>query len=364
MRLGALLALVGALGTAISAPSPSPVPWRVLAAGSSPALPGARLTGASFAGTTADTPGPVGWRVAVLSSRTDVAHARPAVSPPVRAAIARAGASTSFAYRRLVLIVLATPGGCCPIGVASIATGAGAAQIVLRHPDCSGSCPTGGASFVVLSVRRSSFAPPKRLTVRVEPPAAPAPAPSPTASCPNGYSYAGFVSSPAASLTATLTMSRVPGLVTANDHALAYASIVARDAQQVPRAWLQAGIGRGAIGTYSDDGRAWVYVEAQTAAGYQLNEIAPATAGVPVGLTFSGGGSTWTVAVDGKPVLSVDLGTPATGTSTAVEVYRATAGGACPSLDFTLGGVVPKGDRRGLLPLVDESAGGWRVVLG
>ena len=43
--------------------------------------------------------------------------------------------------------------------------------------------------------------------------------------------------------------------------ALAYASIVARDAQEVPRAWLQAGIGRGAIGTYADDGRAWQPVE-------------------------------------------------------------------------------------------------------
>ena len=148
------------------------------------------------------------------------------------------------------------------------------------------------------------------------------------------------------------------------DHALAYASIVARDAQQVPREWLQAGIGRGAIGTYADDGRAWVYVEAQTTTGYQLTEIAPAAAGVPVQLAFTGSGSTWTVSIDGKQAFAADLGTPATGTSTAVEVYRASGGGACPALDFALAGVAPRGDRRGLLPLLDQTTDGWTVRLG
>ncbi len=362
MRLGALLALVGAIGAAVLAPSTTPVSWRLLASGSSPALPG-RIAAGSFGGTTADASGPVAWRAAVLSSRAEVARALPGLSQAVRAPLVRAEDATRFAYRRIVLVAIAAPGGCCAIGVASISTGGGSLRLVLRRPDCAASCPGSGgnARFLILSVPRGAFAPPKTLSVLVEPPA---PAPSPAASCPSGYSYAGFVSSPAANLTATLTMGRVPGLVTGNDHALAYASIVARDAQQVPRAWLQAGIGRGAIGTYSDNGQAWVYAEAQTAAGYQLNEIAPATVGVPVGITFSGDGSTWTVAVDGRPVLTVDLGTPATGTSTAVEVYRATAGGACPVLDFALGGVVPKGDRRGLLPLLDESPDGWRVVLG
>ncbi len=165
-------------------------------------------------------------------------------------------------------------------------------------------------------------------------------------------------------LTATLTMDRLPELVTPMDHALAYASIVARDADQVPREWLQAGIGRGAIGAYPDDGSAWVYVEAQTTTGYQLTEIEPATAGVPVRLSFTGGGSTWTVAIDGKQAFTADLGMPATGTSTAVEVYRATAGGTCPKLGFTLDDVVPMGDPRGLLPFLDQTTAGWTVRLG
>jgi hypothetical protein len=207
---------------------------------------------------------------------------------------------------------------------------------------------------LLVSVPRTTFPLPVRLGVGVQPP--------PT--CPAGYSYAGFVSAPALNLTATLTMERLPALVTPMDHALAYASIVARDAHEVPRAWLQAGIGRGAIGTYADDGRAWIYVEAETAGGYQLTEIAPATAGVPVTVSFVGSGSSWTVDIDGKEAYAADLGLPATGTSTAVEVYRATGGGACPSLDFSLAGVVPKGAQRGDLPLVDETSDGWRVRLG
>lgn len=364
MRLGALLALAGAIGSFASSPAATPVPWRLLGAGQSPALPAARIAAGSFAGTAADTVGPVAWRVAVLSSRPDLTRAQAGAPPVVRSALAHAGTITSFAYRRLVVIAVASPGGCCPIGIDSISTAAGALQVALRRPGCAPPCAGAGAAarFVVVSVPRGAFTVPRKASLRLDPP--PAPSPAPAAACPDGYSYAGFVSSPAANLTASLTLGRLPDLVTANDHALAYASIVARDAQQVPRAWLQAGIGRGAIGTYPDDGRAWVYVEAQTAGGYQLNEIAPAAVGIPVGITFSGGGSTWTVAVDGKEALSADLGTPATGTSTAVEIYRATPGDACPSVDFTLSGVAPKGDRRGLLPLLDESSTGWRVVLG
>ena len=130
-------------------------------------------------------------------------------------------------------------------------------------------------------------------------------------------------------------MDRLPDLVTPMDHALAYASIVARDAQQVPREWLQAGIGRGAIGAYPDDGRAWVYVEAQTTTGYQLTEIAPATAGVPVDLSFTGGGSAWTVAIDGKQAYhrgsrhagdrDVDRGRGVPGDATAARVRGSTS---------------------------------------
>jgi hypothetical protein len=300
--------------------------------------------------------GTLGWRVVVFSSAREVARALPGFAAPARAAVGRARAATNFGYRRLVLIAVATRAGCCPIAIAELTSTGATVEVTVRQVPC-GTCPAPGAGIQMLlvSVPRTTFPLPVRVGVGVQPP--------PT--CPAGYSYAGFVSTPAANLTATLTMGRLPTLVTPMDHALAYASIVARDAQEVPRAWLQAGIGRGAIGTYADDGRAWIYVEAQTAAGgYQLSEIAPATAGVPVTVAFAGSGSSWTVDVDGKEAYAADLGLPATGTSTAVEVYRATGGGTCPSLDFSLAGVVPKGDQRGALPLVDETSDGWRVRLG
>lgn len=229
------------------------------------------------------------------------------------------------------------------------------AALTVRQIACQ-ACNGSAAGFqaLLVSVPRVVFPVPQRLGVTVQVPPL----------CPVGYSYAGFVSAPAADLTATLTMGRLPALVTPMDHALAYASIVARDAQQVPREWLQAGIGRGAIGTYADDGRAWIYIEAQTASGYQLTELAPVAAGVPVQLAFTGSGSAWTVSIDGKQAFAADLGTPATGTSTAVEVYRASEGGTCPALDFALAGVVPEGDRRGLLPLLDQTTDGWTVRLG
>ena len=216
------------------------------------------------------------------SSRRRVKSTRalPGLAAPVRAAVARARAATNFGYRRLVLIAVATRAGCCPIAIAELTSTGATVELTVRQVPC-GTCPATGAGIQVLlvSVPRTTFPLPVRLGVGVQPP--------PT--CPAGYSYAGFVSTPAVALTATLTMRRLPTLVTPMDHALAYASIVARDAQEVPRAWLQAGIGRGAIGTYADDGRAWIYVEAQTAAGgYQLTEIAPATAGVPVTVSFAG----------------------------------------------------------------------------
>jgi hypothetical protein len=296
-----------------------------------------------------------GWEVAVFSSAADVARALPGFGAGLGAAVVRARATTNFGYRRLLLVAVATRAGCCPIEVVQLSSGAAAAAITVRQLPCS-ACPADGpgVQVLLLSVPRVAFPTPARLGLAVQPP--------PT--CPAGYSYAGFVSAPAADLTATLTMERLPVLVSPMDHALAYASIVARDAQQIPREWLQAGIGRGAIGAYTDDGRAWVYVEAQTTSGYQLTELEPVTAGVPVQIAFAGSGSSWTVSIDGKQAFAADLGAPATGTSTAVEVYRASDGGACPALDFALAGVSPRGDRRGLLPLLDQTTDGWTVRLG
>jgi hypothetical protein len=296
-----------------------------------------------------------GWQVVVFSSASEVAHALPAFAPPTRVALTRARAATNFGYRRLLLITVATRSGCCPIEVAELSRAGKTAALVVRQIACQ-ACGGSAAGFqaLLVSVPRVAFPVPQRLGVTVQVPPL----------CPAGYSYAGFVSAPATKLTATLTMGRLPALVTSKDHALAYASIVARDAQQIPREWLQAGIGRGAIGTYADDGRAWIYIEAQTASGYQLTELAPVSTGVPVQLVFTGSGSAWTVSIDGQQAFATDLGTPATGTSTAVEVYRASEGGTCPALDFALAGVVPKGDRRGLLPLLDQTTEGWTVRLG
>jgi hypothetical protein len=353
MTACALLAAAGAPAASDS----GAVTWRTLATSTAGSLPaGQLLPASSFAGVAPGAAGSLGWRVVVFSSAREVTRALPGFAAPVRAAVGRARAATNFGYRRLVLIAVASRAGCCPIAIAELTSSGATVQLTVRQVAC-GACPApgGGIQLLLVSVPRTTFPLPVRLGVGVQPP--------PT--CPAGYSYAGFVSAPAANLTATLTMERLPTLVTPMDHALAYASIVARDAQEVPRAWLQAGIGRGAIGTYADDGRAWIYVEAQTAAGgYQLTEIAPAAAGVPVTVSFAGSGSSWTVDVDGKEAYAADLGLPATGTSTAVEVYRATDGGACPSLDFSLDGVVPKGDQRGTLPLVDETFDGWRVRLG
>jgi hypothetical protein len=352
MTACALLAAAGAPAASDS----GAVTWRTLAASTGGALPaGQLLPASSFAGVAPGAAGALGWRVVVFSSAREVTRALPGLAAQVRAAVGRARAATNFGYRRLVLIAVATRAGCCPFAIAELTSTGATVELTVRQVPC-GTCPATGAGIQVLlvSVPRTTFPLPVRLGVGVQPP--------PT--CPAGYSYAGFVSAPAANLTATLTMGRLPALVTPMDHALAYASIVARDAHEVPRAWLQAGIGRGAIGTYADDGRAWIYVEAETAGGYQLTEIAPATAGVPVTVSFVGSGSSWTVDIDGKEAYAADLGLPATGTSTAVEVYRATGGGACPSLEFSLAGVVPKGAQRGDLPLVDETSDGWRVRLG
>jgi hypothetical protein len=334
-------------GAATASTRSVPVPWRTVGASAATGLPAPRLLGGrSFGGS--------GWRVAVFSSAADIARAQPALAPSLRALVQRARASTNFGYRRLLLVAVATRAGCCPVQLAELSSAGSTAAITVRQIACA-TCTGSPPSYQVLlvSVPRSAFPVPRRLGVTVQPPPA----------CPAGYSYAGFVSTPAADLTATLTMNRLPALVTPMDHALAYASIVARDAQQIAREWLQVGIGRGAIGTYPDDGRAWVYVEAETTTGYQLTELAPATVGVPVTLAFTGSGSAWTVAIDGKEAYSTDLGVPATGTSTAVEVYRAGGGGACPTLGFALGGVLPRGDRRGLLPLLDETSDGWTVRL-
>ncbi len=324
------------------------VSWRTLTSAPEAALPAGRLLPSSSFTT-------AGWQVVVFSSAAEVSHALPAFAPQLRAVLTRARTSTNFGYRRLVLAAVPTRSGCCPVEVAELSSAGGTAALTVRQvacQSCSGS--VGRFQSVLVSVPRVAFPVPRRIGVTVQAPPL----------CPAGYSYAGFVSAPAAGLTATLTMGRLPALVTPGDHALAYASIVARDAQQVPREWLQAGIGRGAIGAYADDGRAWIYVEAQTTSGYQLTEIAPATAGVPVRLAFRGSGSAWAVTIDGKQAFAADLGTPATGTSTAVEVYRGSDGGACPTLDFALAGVAPKGDRRGLLPLLDQTTDGWTVRLG
>ncbi len=345
--LVASCALLGA-GAAPASSRDDSVSWRTLASSPEATLPAKRLLPASsFSG--------AGWQVLVFSSASDVTRVLPAFAPPLASLLARARASTNFGYRRLLLIAVATRAGCCPVEVAELSSAGKSAALTVRQIPCA-ACNGSAAGYWVqlVSVPRVAFSVPRRLGVTVQAP--------PT--CPAGYSYAGFVSSPAAHLTATLTMERLPALVSPMDHALAYASIVARDAQQVPREWLQAGIGRGAIGAYADDGRGWVYVEAQTAAGYQLTELEPATPGVPVELAFSGSGSMWTVAIDGKQAFAADLGAPATGTSTAVEVYRAGSGGACPALDFALAGVAPKGDPRGLLPLLDQTADGWTVRLG
>ena len=337
-----------ATGAAPAAPQSGPVSWRTVAATAAPSLPAKRLLPPStFAGP--------GWEVSVFSSAADVAHALPGFGAPLRAAVVRARAATNFGYRRLLLVAVATRAGCCPIEAVQLSSGGAAAAVTVRQLPCRGCSADGaGVQALLLSVPRVAFPAPAKLALTVQP--------LPT--CPAGYSYAGFVSAPAADLTATLTMKRLPVLVSPMDHALAYASIVARDAQQVPQEWLQAGIGRGAIGAYADDGRAWVYVEAQTTSGYQLTELEPVTAGVPVQIGFAGSGSSWTVSIDGKQAFAADLGAPATGTSTAVEVYRASDGGACPALDFALAGVAPLGDRRGLLPLVDQTTDGWTVRLG
>ena len=293
--------------------------------------------------------------MAVFSSSGDVARALPGFGPNLKAAVVRARSETNFGYRRLLLVAVATRAGCCPIDTVQLSMTGATAALTVRQVACA-SCSAGGpgVEVLLLSVPRPAFPSPTRLGLTVQTP--------PT--CPAGYSYAGFVSAPATNLTATLTMARLPVLVSPMDHALAYASIVARDAEQVPREWLQAGIGRGAIGSYADDGRAWVYVEAATTSGYQLTELEPVTVGVPVQIAFTGSGSSWTVSIDGKQAFTADLGVPATGTSAAVEVYRAGDGGACPALDFALADVAPRGDRRGLLPLTNQTADGWTVRLG
>jgi len=337
-----------AAGAAPASPRTGPVSWRTVASAAAPSLPAKHLLPAStFAGP--------GWEVSVFSTAADVARSLPGFGARLRAAVVRGRAQTNFGYRRLLLVAVATRAGCCPIEAVQLSSGGATAAVTVRQLPCS-ACSADGTAVraLLLSVPRGAFPAPTRLALTVQPPPA----------CPAGYSYAGFVSTPAADLTARLTMERLPVLVSPTDHALAYASIVARDAQQVPREWLQAGIGRGAIGAYSDDGRAWVYVEAQTTSGYQLTELEPVTAGVPVQIAFAGSGSSWTVSIDGKQAFAADLGVPATGTSTAVEVYRASDGGACPALDFALAGVSPRGDRRGLLPLVDQTVDGWTVRLG
>ena len=296
-----------AAGAAPASVRDGSVSWRTLASAPEAALPAGRLLPSSSFTT-------AGWQVVVFSSAAEVARALPAFVAPLRAVLTRARASTNFGYRRLMLVAVPDAVRMLPrrgSGAVERRRDRGARPSarspVRRAPGawsasspCSCRCP------------RVAFPVPRRLGVTVQAPPL----------CPAGYSYAGFVSAPAAGLTATLTMGRLPALVTPDDHALAYASIVARDAQQIPREWLQAGIGRGAIGAYADDGQAWIYVEAQTTSGYQLTEIAPATAGVPVRLAFTGSGSAWTVTIDGKQAFAADLGTPATGTSTAVEVYR------------------------------------------
>jgi len=337
-----------AAGAAPASPRTGPVTWRTLGSTAAPSLPAKRLLPPSTFG------GP-GWEVAVFSSAADVERALPGLGTRLGAAVVRARAATNFGYRRLLLVVVTTRAGCCPIEAVQLSNGGATAAVTVRQLPCSACSADGsGVQALLLSVPRVVFPAPSRLALTVQPP--------PT--CPAGYSYAGFVSTPAADLTATLTMKRLPVLVSPMDHALAYASIVARDAQQVPREWLQAGIGRGAIGSYADDGRAWVYVEAQTTSGYQLTELEPVTAGVPVQIAFAGSGSSWTVSIDGKQAFATDLGAPATGTSTAVEVYRASDDRTCPALDFALAGVSPRGDRRGLLPLVDQTTDGWTVRLG
>jgi hypothetical protein len=343
--LAAACALLAAVAAPAS-PTAGTVTWRTVGTAATAALPAERLLpAAAFAGR--------GWEVAVFSSAADVTRALPGLTRTLRAAVTRARASTNFGYRRLLLVGVTSHAGCCPIEVVQLSSAGGTAALTVRQVACS-ACTGGGYQALLVSVPRTTFPAPSRFALTVQPP--------PT--CPAGYSYAGFVSAQPANLTATLTMERLPTLVSPLDHALAYASIVARDAQQVPRDWLQVGIGRGAIGAYPDDGRAWVYVEAQTTVGYQLTEIEPAAVGVPVQLAFTGSGSSWTVSIDGKQAYAADLGLPATGTSAAVEVYRASDGGQCPSLDFTLGGVTPKGDRRGLLPLLDQTTDGWTVRLG
>ena len=344
-----VLAAACTLLAAVAAPA-SPhegaVTWRTVGAAATPALPDKRLLpAATFAGR--------GWEAAVFSSAADVSRALPGLTPALRNAVARARASTNFGYRRLLLVAVTSHTGCCPIEVMQLSSAGGSAALTVRQVACS-ACAGGGYRALLVSVPRTTFPAPARFALTVQPP--------PT--CPAGYSYAGFASAPAADLTATLIMERLPTLVSPLDHALAYASIIARDAQQVPREWLQVGIGRGAIGAYPDDGRAWVYVEAQTTVGYQLTEIEPAAVGVPVQLAFTGSGSSWTVSIDGKQAYAADLGMPATGTSAAVEVYRASDGGECPTLDFALDGVAPRGDRRGLLPLLDQTTDGWTVRLG
>jgi hypothetical protein len=351
--VGRVVGLIASCALLVAGAAPAslrdgPVSWRTLGSASEAELPSGRLLPpSSFTS--------AGRQVVVFSSAGEVAHALRTFAPPLRAALTRARTSTNFDYRRLLLIALATRSGCCPIEVAELSSAGKTAALTVRqvacHP-CSGS--TGGFQAVIVSVPRAAFPVPARLGVTVQAPPL----------CPVGYSYGGFVSAPATGLTATLTMGRLPALVTPEDHALAYASIVARDAQQVPREWLQAGIARGAIGAYPDDGRAWIYIEAQTASGYQLTEVAPAIAGVPVRLAFTGSGAAWTVSIDGKQAFAADLGAPATGTSTAVEVYRVGDGDACPTLDFALADVAPKGDRRGLLPLLDQTSDGWTVRLG
>ncbi|HEX6761570.1 MAG TPA: hypothetical protein VF094_02090 [Gaiellaceae bacterium] len=357
VRVAALTAtfLVLAACAATGAAGGGLVSWRTVGSATAGKLPaGPLLPPASFSGTATGAEGPAGWRVIVFSSAAEVAHALPALAPPVRHAVARARTSTNFGYRRLLLVATVTRAGCCPVAVAGLQVAGGAAELTLRQLSCGSCTAPGGSRVLLLSVPRTTFPLPARLALQLQPPP----------SCPAGYSYAGFVSSPASGLTATLTMNRLPGLVSPMDHALAYASIVARDADQVPREWLQVGIGRGAIGTYQDDGLAWVYVEAQTVGGYQLTELEQVAAGVSVVVAFSGSGAAWTVSIDGRQAYTADLGVPATGTSAAVEVYRATGGGTCPSVDFALSGVVPRGDQRGLLPVLDESADGWRVRLG
>lgn len=357
VRVAALTAacLVLVARAAPAAPGDGLVSWRTLGTATGGPLPASRLLPqASFSGTSTGAEGPAPWRVVVFSSAGEVARALPGLAPSTRRALVHARASTNFGFRRLLLVAAATRAGCCPIAVAGVQFAGRTADLTLRQLSCGSCTAPGGSQVLLVSVPRATFPLPSRLAVELQPPP----------SCPTGYSYGGFVSAPAANLTATLTMERLPDLVSPFDHALAYASIVARDADQIPREWLQVGIGRGAIGTYSDDGRAWLYVEAQTVTGYQLTELEPVAVGAPVVVAFTGSGASWTVSIDGRQAYTADLGVPATGTSAAVEVYRATGGNTCPAVDFALDGVVPRGDQRGLLPVLDETADGWRVRLG